>query len=126
MKTHELAKALAQLSKILRNLPNQELSDFENQIREPNRDPHANVGISLSALAGFTKYSKADWEQVVSDFELPIEIRARDASRDIMGKILNYLAENGAERQRIALVGRSSSAEPSELTTALKFLLSDD
>jgi hypothetical protein len=126
MKTHELAKALTQLSKLLRNLPNQELSEFENQIREPNRDPYGNVGISLSALAGFTKYSKADWEKVVSDFELPIEIRARDASRDIMGKILNYLADNGAERQRIARVGRVSSGEPSELTTALKFLLSDD
>lgn len=42
-----------------------------------------------------------------------------------MGKILNYLADNEAERERVAMKTREANDEPSELSNALRFLLSN-
>ena len=124
MKTHELAKALQQLSKVLRALPNQELDSLGSAFAEPNA--RQNVGISLSALAALSKFNKLDWEQVVRDFELPLEIRPRDGARDVMGKIITYLAENDAERERVARKSSPSDPDrPSELSNALHFLLNN-
>ncbi len=126
MKTHDLAKALAQLGKVLRGLPNQEVDSLGDALSARTQTPTAEIGISLSALAALSKYNKVDWENVVREFELPIELRSRDAARDIMGKIINYLAENDAERERVARESRAaSSGTPSELSNALKFLLSN-
>lgn len=124
MKTHELSRALTQLGKILRSLPDQEITSFGETVKQSG-NPLKDVGISLSALAALSKYTKTDWEKVVQDFEIPVEIRARDAARDVMGKLLTYLAENDDERHRIALKGRGPS-EPTELANALRFLLSND
>lgn len=124
MKTHDLAKALTQLGKVLRSLPNQEIEHLGEALNTRASASTAEVGISLSALAALSKYNRVDWENIVREFELPIELRSRDAARDIMGKIINYLAENDAERERVARKSRnSSSGAPSELSTALKFLL---
>ncbi|MFP9137894.1 hypothetical protein ACLI1C_12015 [Devosia sp. XGJD_8] len=122
MKTHDLGRALTQLGKVLRSLPNQDVDSLGAETFSSQK-PDANIGISLSALAALSKFSKTDWEKVVKDFALPIELRQRDAARDIMGKILTYLADNEAERQRIAMSSRSTSDRPSELTSALEFLL---
>lgn len=123
MKTHDLAKALQYLSKILRGLPNQELDGLGAAL---GGKPRQNVGISLSALAALSKYNKLDWEQIVRDFELPLEIRPRDGARDVMGKIITYLAENDAERERVARKSSSGDSEqPSELSNALHFLLNN-
>jgi len=124
MKTHEFAKALQQLSKILRALPNQEMDNLGSALS--GAAPQQNVGISLSALAALSKYTKLDWEQVIKDFELPIDLRARDGARDVMGKIITYLAENETERERVARKStRSDSDRPSELSNALQFLLNN-
>ena len=125
MKTHDLAKALTQLGKLLRTLPNQDLDDLSSTMSSSSSGPSAHVGISLSALASLSKCSKSDWEKIAHDFELPVELRPRDAARDVMGKILTYLAENDAERKRIAMKSRATTGEPSELSNALKFLLSN-
>lgn len=126
MKTHDLSKALTQLGKILRSLPNQELSDLMWGFNSSPTRNKPDIGISLSVLASLSKYGKADWEEVIREFNLPVEIRPRDASRDIMGKILNYLAENDKERERIAAGSGANKGTSSELTNALKFLLSNE
>ena len=123
MKTHELAKALTALAKILRSLPNQEMSDFGDAVASTKEPVSSDLGISLSTLAVFSTYGKSDWQTVIVDFELPIEIRPRDAARDVMGKILTYLAENNQERDRIAKKARSMPESSSELSNALSFLL---
>lgn len=124
MKTHEFAKALQQLSKVLRALPNQEMDNLASVFS--GAAPPQNVGISLSALAALSKYTKLDWEQVIRDFELPIDIRGRDGARDVMGKIITYLAENDSERERVARKSTpSESGRPSELSNALQFLLNN-
>ena len=123
MKTHDLAKALAQLSKLLRSLPNQDLDDLGSTLSKSVSGPSVDVGISLSALASLSKFNKSDWEKIAKEFELPVDLRPRDAARDVMGKILTYLAENDAERERVAMKSRATSDEPSELSNALRFLL---
>ena len=125
MKTHDLAKALTQLGKLLRTLPNQELEDFSSTLSKAVTGSSADVGISLSALASLSKFNKSDWEKIARDFDLPVDIRPRDAARDVMGKILTYLAENDAERKRVAMKSRAATDEPSELSNALRFLLSN-
>jgi len=125
MKTHDLAKALTQLSKVLRNLPNQEIGEFGSTLSTATKEPSNDIGVSLSILAALSKFSKSDWEKTARDFDIPVDIRPRDAARDIMGKILNYLAENDAERERVAMKTRTSDDEPSELSNALRFLLSN-
>tara|TARA_R110002126_G_scaffold210933_1_gene357448 strand:+ start:1262 stop:1639 length:378 start_codon:yes stop_codon:yes gene_type:complete len=125
MKTHDVAKSLTALAKMLRSLPNQELNDFGDLITSTKDAPHSNVGVSLSTLAVFSSYGKSDWERVIDDFDLLIEIRPRDAARDVMGKILTYLAENNEERARIAKKS-SDDTKTSELSNALSFLLNND
>lgn len=125
MKTHDLAKALTQLGKLLRTLPNQDLGDLGSTLSKSASGPSADIGISLSALAALSKFNKSDWEKIAREFELPVDLRPRDASRDVMGKILTYLAENDAERERVAMKSRSATDEPSELSNALRFLLSN-
>lgn len=125
MKTHELAKGLTSLSKILRSLPNQELNKFADGVASLKTSVNSEVGMSLSTLAAFSKYSKSDWEKVITDFDLPLQIRPRDASRDVMGKILTYLADNESERKRIATKSQKNGDGPSELSSALSFLLNN-
>mgnify|MGYP001084517655 CR=1 FL=1 len=125
MKTHDLAKALTHLSKVLRSLPNQELTELGSTLANSAERPSDDIGVSLSVLAALSKFSKSDWEKTARDFDIPVDIRPRDAARDIMGKILNYLADNDAERERIAMKNSSSDDEPSELSNALRFLLSN-
>lgn len=125
MKTHDLAKALAQLSKLLRALPNQSLEEFGSFKAMSAPSVGADVGISLAALASLSKFSKADWEKIARDYDLPVDLRPRDAARDVMGKVLTYLAENDAVMKRVAMKSRNDSAEPSELSNALRFLLSN-
>ncbi|MBU2866016.1 hypothetical protein [Pacificibacter marinus] len=125
MKTHDLAKALTQLGKVLRSLPNQELTELGSALATSAERPSDDIGVSLSVLAALSKFRKSDWEKTARDFDIPVDIRPRDAARDIMGKILNYLADNDAERERIAMKNSSSDDEPSELSNALRFLLSN-
>lgn len=125
MKTHDLAKALTQLGKVLRTLPNQDISELGSTLSKSASSVSADVGISLSALASLSKFNKSDWEKIVRDFDLPVDLRPRDAARDVMGKILTYLAENESERERVVMKSRVATDEPSELSSALRFLLSN-
>ena len=123
MKTHEIAKSLTALAKILRSLPNQELANFGEAVASTKEAKSVDLGVSLSTLAVFSTYGKTDWQTVIADFQLPIEIRPRDAARDVMGKILTYLAENNQERDRIAQKASGDMETTSELSNALSFLL---
>lgn len=125
MKTHDLSKALTQLAKLLKSLPNQDIGDLGSTLSKSASGPSTDVGISLSALASLSKFNKSDWEKIAHEFELPVDLRPRDAARDVMGKILTYLAENDAERERVAMKARVATDEPSELSNALRFLLSN-
>lgn len=126
MKTHELARALTALGKMLRNLPNEEMGSFEERVGRTDRQKAAEIAVSLSTLASLSTYGKQEWTDFISDFDLPIEVRNRDASRDILGKILKYLEENKDVRERIVIGAQGKRGSSSnELNRALRILLSD-
>ncbi len=124
MKTHEFAKALSQMARILRSGPNQPMEEMEAVFSPPTSKKNAEIAVSLTMLASLSTFGKKEWEGVIKEYNLPIEIRPRDAARDVLGKLLRYLEENSDERERVsreANRGRTSS----ELNSALKFLLSN-
>ncbi len=128
MKTHDVAKVLAQLAKLLKTGPNVELDHLtslpELGLNRPQSRDEALIG--LSTLVNLAKIDKQQWIGIIKDNDLPIEMRPRDASRDILGKLLTYLDQNPEARKRVSESAkqRSSSVSP-ELTRALSILLKE-
>lgn len=119
MKTHDFAKQLTVLAKALRALPNIEVEQLGNlQAKGPN------LAVGLSTLTSLAEIEKAQWIDFIRQHDLPIEVRARDASRDIVGKIMNYLQTDKDARNRIANAAASSRGSvSSELQRAFDILL---
>jgi hypothetical protein len=128
MKTHDVAKVLAQLAKLLKTGPNVELDHLtslpELGLNRPQSRDEALIG--LSTWVNLAKIDKQQWIGIIKDNDLPIEMRPRDASRDILGKLLTYLDQNPEARKRVSESAkqRSSSVSP-ELTRALSILLKE-
>jgi hypothetical protein len=129
MKTHEAAQLLMQLAKILRRAPNVELSNFElnnfNRLftEQSNSDE---VVIGLSTLVELSQVDKNQWLSLIREYQFPIAVRPRDASRDILGKLLRYLDENPEARKKLKenVKKKTSHASP-ELMNALEILLKE-
>ncbi|MDF3363193.1 hypothetical protein HLM50_19335 [Sulfitobacter sp. Ks41] len=126
MKTHDMAKALSELAKMLRSLPNTELSDVPDLIQGKSTEKTAEIAVSLSSLASLAAYGKAEWVSVIQEFDLPIEVRPRDAARDVLGKLLTYLEGNKSARIKLSEAAQSRSKSSNEVSSALKFLLRDE
>ncbi|HDZ8841762.1 hypothetical protein [Aeromonas dhakensis] len=130
MKSHDFAKQLTMMAKILKNGPNVELHelnmhDFKyDSYYSPKTVEQNDIPKALSMLVGLNEVSKSQWIDFISDYELPIDIRQRDATRDIIGKLLNYLSQNREARERLS--GRKNkrvSNSSSDLADALSILL---
>lgn len=133
MKTHELANALKLLAAALKNGPDIELHDLKDllnvgayhssyfSLTPPSKD----LPIALSALLSLSRIDKQEWIKLISDLGLNIEIRPRDASRDIVGKVLRVLENDPEARSRLSrkVNSRETPASP-ELAKALSSLLS--
>ncbi len=129
MKSHEFAKHLSTMAKILKSGPNVELEDIDirNSFELPSNNAHVNnedIPQALSMLVGLNNVGKQQWLTLIDEFGFDIPIRQRDANRDIFGKLLKYLADNPNERERLV---HKKSKKPisasSELTDALNILL---
>lgn len=124
MKSHDLAKALSHFAQLLRKLPSTDLDDLIVSARyAPPPDPDT-VPIALSTLVSLSRFDKNQWLQLIKEYNFPVEIRPRDASRDILGKILKHLEESPEARNR--LVNRATKSKPEsspELLRALETLL---
>lgn len=129
MKTHEFSKLLMTMAKVLRGGPNVEIEKFEmpsfgplpsdTASVRPEDVPHA-----LNMLVGLNNVPKLEWIALIDAFNFDIEIRPRDANRDIYGKLLKYLSDHPEERHR--LVGRKEKQPvgvSNELADALTLLL---
>lgn len=124
MKTHDVANALTLLATILRRGPNEDLEDFSTAKIRRQRPDTANIPVALSTLVALSTVDKHQWQAVIAEYGFPIEIRPRDASRDILGKLLNYLEENPDARKRLRTTAPTSRSDISpELMTALQHLL---
>lgn len=124
MKTHELAKALRELSQLLRRSPNADLADLQITPRHASGAKPEGAELGLSALVSLSMIDKRQWLGLIQEYGFPIEVRPRDASRDILGKLLRYLERNSLARERLrrGAQRKASQASP-ELMRALDFLL---
>ena len=127
MKTHELAKALRQLAKILETSPNIEFNESTNlSIGESSAMGTSSIAVNIHTLHTLSKIEKRQWIAFVEEFKFPINIDNRDSSRNIMGKILSFLDANPSAVNLIKNKSKASkSAPPSALTQALDILLRD-
>jgi len=123
MKTHELSKILTQLAKVLRSAPDVELSNFDQILRQSQKKSEPS-SVALSALVAFSKFTKQQWADLVKEHKLPVEVKSTYSSRDVMGKITNYFADNPEARKRLMeAVEKQPNAASPELTRALSILL---
>lgn len=134
MKSHELASSLRVLADILKSGPNVEIHDLSlldfgsdsTRVRSRSTQQKSDLPIALSALLSLSRIDKVEWINLVSDLGLQIDIRPRDASRDILGKVLRVLEREPEARNLLSkkVKNRESSGSP-ELARALSSLLSD-
>lgn len=136
MKTHELAKALNHLSRILRAGPNVELENLVNlsthvgsstsgRAKKPIKKEETDRGAALALLAEMSKYSKSELLNLADFYGIPIEIRPADAVRDVLGKILKYIQDNPSVQDRLVVVNESYSIDDAPpLAKALAILMS--
>ncbi|MFN3149504.1 hypothetical protein [Bremerella sp.] len=114
MKTHDIAKMLNNLAKLLRAGPNVEIDNLTNfplpnagTVKPPNVSPNSTRDVAadgvaaLSILAELSKIDKREWIKLIDDLDLPIAYRDRDATRDIIGKLMTQIDRDPAIRRRI-------------------------
>jgi hypothetical protein len=120
-KTHDLANSLRLLASILERGPNISLESlsFSSEKFEKSK-----VALSLSTLSDLSRIDKQQWLGFINDLGFPIDIRPRDASRDILGKLLNHLENSEMARERLKKAASSNESDASpELMKALSSLL---
>ena len=120
MKTHTLARQLTALARALRALPDMEIDNLKNLQLSTDK----NIALGLSTLTSLSTIDKSEWVEFINHNNIPVDIRPRDAARDIIGKIMTYLQENDEARRRIAKAAteQKSSVSP-ELQRAFNILL---
>lgn len=132
MYSHELSDALKKLAIALKKAPNMPIEDISSLLNMMNHGFSQNrpsrrssdLPLALSALLSFSKFDKQEWLDLISDLGLDIEIRPRDASRDILGKVLKVLESEPEMRERLRrrVTNKEANASP-ELAKALSSLL---
>lgn len=129
MKAHELSKALLALAKILKSGPDIDVEDWSilsksTSITKTAPLKESDIPTALYTLVKLNDVSKSQWLSLIREFDIDVEIRTRDANRDIVGKILNYLAANPIARDNLLKTGsKKNVSESAELANALNLLL---
>lgn len=132
MQTHELAEALKKLAVFLKRGPNIDINDLSlllgmsSPILKSESRSKDDLPIALSALLKLSRVDKNDWIELIKELGLHIEVRPRDASRDILGKVLKVLESEPDARDRLQRRVRNKEAHGSpELARALSSLLNN-
>jgi hypothetical protein len=123
MKTHEVAKALVALANFLRSAPNVELNSLQIDARARSRQDTSDIPIALGALVALSSFDKAQWRAVISEYNLPVEVKATESTRDIVGKILRQLHRDPESRRKLKVAAQQRPGVSPELIKALDFLL---
>jgi len=124
MKTHEAARVLSLLAQALRKGPNVPLEALANLATLRGNSKSSELPVALSALVALAKFNKTQWEAVIKEYRLPIQVRPTESTRDIVGKILRHLEQDAESRQRLRKAAQRVRSDISpELMNALDFLL---
>lgn len=127
MKTHDFAEAMMMLARVIRSGPDVELTrESLDRFLAPRPRNSDEIAVNLATLAALARIQKSEWISFVREYQIPIDLRARDASRDILGKLLRHLEDHPEERSRLErrTVARTAKESP-ELMKALTILLRD-
>jgi hypothetical protein len=124
MMTHDLAVALTILAKALKAAPNVEVSQLDLSKRAERITTKEGLAVNLSTLAELSRIGRPQWLELITENHFPIDVRPRDASRDILGKLLKYLEATPEARERLKKSATRTTAQASpELMRALASLL---
>jgi len=124
MKTHELAKALNDLARALRAGPNVDLRSLRIEEPASRKVDSTAVPVALSTLAMLSEFGKEEWLAFIQEHNLPIEVRPRDAARDILGKLLKFLVSNPSARNQLThSAQKDRSSTSAELRRTLQLLM---
>lgn len=127
MKSHSLAKELIALGEAILRAPNMDTSALRvldaNLIGERSEND-AEMAFGITTLAQLSKHSRSEWIKFSEDHSIPLVYNERDSARNVMGKIMSYLANNETEivrvRDSVKQAGGSSNRLNQALTTLLK------
>lgn len=109
LSTHEMADLLVMLARILRSMPEGPIEEELHRARSRDRERKFaaySEPSALVALVGFSKFTKGDWVNFIHEMDLPISIDPKNASRDLMGKIVSYFADHPEGRVRLKNMSR--------------------
>lgn len=128
MNTHELANALRLLAKALKQEPKIEIDDLDQILTTKMRLDVGSkkIKVGLNQLGALSRIDKTKWLDLIEEYKFPITIRPRDASWDVIGKVLRYLEKTPEAREKIkrTIAYDTGKASP-ELMKALSILLKD-
>lgn len=130
MKLHKLAREMQVVAQKLMKLPNVEVKSLLDENSEEHIFAHYS-GLPtggkgfIRSIVELSKIGKKEWKHLIEEFSLPIEIRARDATRDLQDKVVRYLAENPSALDNLQRE-RSSTQMGAPLQSALNRLLGRD
>lgn len=124
MKTHKAAELLNQLARILKEAPNEEIETLRigtTMGRELSKDE---IALNVSSLLALSKIKKNTWKDFIDDNKWPIEVKDRDSSRNLIGKIFQHLENHPDALKDFQRKTRERSGRASmELMNALSSLL---
>lgn len=130
MKSHDLAKSLEQLSKVLLSAPNVEITDIGKMIINSHQiETHPTdeqIAVNLRTLVSLSKIDKLRWKNFIDEHNLPIEVKSTYSVRDLLGKILNHLEKHPIDIERIRQKVGKKTSSASELDKAFEIFLGDD
>lgn len=125
MKSHSLARELIALGEALLRAPNLETKNFSSLLNVsgvPGRKDQEMV-FGVTTLAQLSRYSKAEWLNFAESHNIPIDFNGQDSSRNIMGKIMSYLADNQSEIERVRDSVADDAGSSNRLNNAFSILL---
>lgn len=124
MTTYDVARILTRLAHLLRAMPEQPFEELQDLTPRRREISSKHIPVALSTLVALSGFDKSQWTRFIQEYGFNIDVRPRDASRDILGKILKYLEDNPDARERLARSSTRDRAGTSpELVRALQFLL---
>lgn len=122
MKTRALARNLRKLADWLDQLPDQVLDNIDPRGLGVGTRP-ASLALNIATLASLSRIDRKEWIDFIRQHRFPIELRPKDASRDILGKLLVFLEREPDAISYLQNRAQSDVAASPELSRALKALL---
>lgn len=128
MDTYELANVLNKLAKVLKAWPKVEIDDLSEMISYKSKKDmgYKKIKTNLHHLVALSRVDKQKWIDIIEEYKFLVEIRPRDSSWDVLGKLLRYLEKTPEAREKIKrIVAYDTGKASPELLKALSSLLKE-